>query len=188
MSNPSVMEGIGSDGKCHSPTYSPLVDLENHKFREETPLEEYVNSGEMKRRWCFCCQNVSTILWTLFVVLVFANMYITSNHIYMDDQFSLGDEKDIAHLSRQVKDLQDNQRILMESMLRLAQQHDPDKQEKIASLVQEGISRTNCALNENDPLCDSLISEELLDKLESTSAKIKVHQQSRNADIVNHAQ
>ena len=178
------MEGVGSDGKSHSPTYTPMVDLEGNRRVEGTPLEEYVNSGEMRRKWCCCCRSIPTILWTLFVVLVFANMYITSNHIYMDDQIALADERDVAHLFRQVRDLQDNQRILMESMLRLAQQHDPEKQEKISQLVHEGMSRTNCALNDKDPLCDSFISQELLDKLDSTSAKIRSLQHSANADTV----
>lgn len=179
-----IMEGIGSDGKSHSQrgTYRPL-DQESQEF-EPTPLETYVNSGELRRKWCCCCRSIPTILWTLFVVIVFVNMYITSNHIYMDDQIALGDERDIAHLFRQVKDLQANQRILMESMLRLAEQHDQERQEKISSLVREGISKTNCALNQDDALCDVLISQELLEKLGAVSAQLKSHQQAHEADIV----
>ena len=177
---PHIMEGVGSDGKRHTVyEFDRPIDLEN-----ETPLETYINSGEMKKRWCCCVQSVPTVLWTLFVIIVFANMYVTSNHIYVDDQIALGDEKDIAHLFRQVKDLQDNQRILMEAMLRLAEQHDPDRQEKIAALVRDGISRTNCALNKADVLCDTFITEDLLGKLDATSAKIKIHQQSQKADSV----
>lgn len=177
-----IMEGIGSDGKSHSPVYRQL-DQESQEF-EPTPLETYVNTGELRRKWCCCCRSVPTILWTLFVVVVCVNMYITSNHIYTDDQIALGDERDIAHLFRQVKDIQANQRILMESMLRLAQQHDEERQEKISSLVREGITKTNCALNKDDALCDELISQELLEKISVVSAQLKSHQQAHEADIV----
>lgn len=155
------MEGFGSDGKSHQ--QESLKDLERSYVEEygsdsdETPLERHINRGKCAKTWFFCFRTSKNLLWTLFVVVTLANMYITSNHIYVDDQISLKDERDIAHLVHQVNELQANQRVLTESILRLAQlHHDPEKQKEIFSIVQTNIKPQACDSNKDDLICKPL--------------------------------
>ena len=157
-----IMEGIGSDDVERGPP---------------TPLEEYMERGGWKKNFC-CCLSLTNVLWSVFVLFVLFGFYVTWTHDYAGDQLALTDEHNIAHLNHMVHDLQRNQHILFEAVLQLAQQHEPTKQEKIAELLQNGIRRTNCETDPNNPLCKKDVSEDLLNELASINARYISHEQA----------
>jgi len=131
--------------------YAPLpqdIDLEEYG---STPLEGYMKSGRFAKHFCCCFSTTKTIAWSLFVVFVFVNAFLTANHTFQDDQFALRDERDIAGLIYQVQNLQNNQKTIIEALLIIASS--PEKQQAVQDIIQARALRVNCQRDPNDPMC-----------------------------------